>query len=64
MKHSQMALSDGLLGAVHAAHAGGSDGEVPRGSLLSVNGTLYAKTISGGTGSRGGGCGIVFAPTP
>ena len=42
-----------------------TDGELPLGRLIDVNGTLYGTTAHGGsTGPCGGGCGTVFSLNP
>jgi uncharacterized repeat protein (TIGR03803 family) len=55
---------DPQTGAESLLHSffGGSDGYVPEGWLISVKGTLYGTTMSGGSdGCFGYGCGTVFA---
>jgi hypothetical protein len=46
--------------------AGGSDGAMPAGTILPVNGALYGTTMAGGNGGcfDNSGCGTVFQVTP
>ena len=47
------------------AFQGGSDGANPRANLITVGGTLYGTTFSGGGSANcAGGCGTVFALNP
>jgi uncharacterized repeat protein (TIGR03803 family) len=46
------------------AFLGGSDGFLPLGALINVNGTLYSTTQFGGSAACYEGCGTVFSVTP
>lgn len=41
-----------------------ADGEIPNGNLVSVNGTLYGTTYSGGSTNCASSCGVVFSLDP
>jgi uncharacterized repeat protein (TIGR03803 family) len=45
---------------MHRFHGGPTDGALPRGGLINVNGTLYGTTVIGGAG----GYGTVFSLSP
>jgi uncharacterized repeat protein (TIGR03803 family) len=54
----------GVESVVYAFQGNGTDGTGPLGGLISVGGTLYGTTYSGGgSGCGGAGCGTVFKVT-
>lgn len=56
--------TSGMETVLYSFRGGSMDGSNPSGALLSVNGTLYGTTVSGGSRScGGGGCGTVFSIT-
>jgi uncharacterized repeat protein (TIGR03803 family) len=52
---------DGKLKVIYS-FKGGTDGELPQGPVLALNGELYGSTYGGGAGGCGGipGCGTIF----
>lgn len=54
-----------VLYTFHGREQGGSDGDIPMGALIAVNGVLYGTTFTGGTGScfLDNGCGVVYSIT-